>query len=55
MSNDNKKEAPETISEKNPAFSASDMEKRANRLKKAGKMPPLADVLKALKSAASKS
>ena len=42
--------SPETASENNPIFSASDMQKRAERLKAEGRMPSLADVLKSIKA-----
>lgn len=49
MCNDNKQAQSETASENKPIFSASDMECRWEKLKAAGKVPPLADVLKIIK------
>ena len=40
--------SPETASENNPIFSASDMQSRWEKLKAQGKVPPLADLLKAM-------
>jgi len=46
MSNDNTKKAPKTSSDSSQPFSAAEMNRRWEKLKAAGKVPPLADVLK---------
>jgi hypothetical protein len=43
-----KTETPEVPSANNPIFSPEDMQRRWERLKREGKAPPLADVLKIL-------